>query len=233
MTEITITLTDGSVFKESYDNLIKIEYFNQLFDNRDYEEIKELSLSNLTEMTLDIILNFLKIENEEIRAFIKSIEQVSSYDTSRMPVILVEFLERFNITNDKNHNKMIINNLIKLKEDCNYLQYDLLGDAIEYKWADNYRIMDRCLLKEILTENVHDVCNDLYKETDEIFINDFDCKFQPIILHHYQIDEDIIDDVLKQKIENPLKGVSLNQFNFKEILMSNVNELLEELNYLT
>lgn len=233
MTEITITLTDGSVFKESYDNLIKIEYFNQLFDNRDYEEIKELSLSNLTEMTLDIILNFLKIENEEIRAFIKSIEQVSSYDTSRMPVILVEFLERFNITNDKNHNKMVINNLIKLKEDCNYLQYDLLGDAIEYKWADNYRIMDRCLLKEILTENVHDVCNDLYKETDEIFINDFDCKFQPIILHHYQIDEDIIDDVLKQKIENPLKGVSLNQFKFKEILMSNVNELLEELNYLT
>jgi len=217
----------------NYNDIIKIPYFFQLLEDRTYDEYKELEVDKIDINNFKLILDFIKIENQSIKDYIKEIEQVSYYTTSIMPSSLNNYLSIFDIKNEKKHDTMIINKMINFKEDCNYLQYDLLGDVIEYKWADNYRIMDRCLLKEILTENVHDVCNDLYKETDEIFINDFDCKFQPIILHHYQIDEDIIDDVLKQKIENPLKGVSLNQFKFKEILMSNVNELLEELNYLT
>lgn len=236
--EISISLNDGSVFKETYDNLIRIEYFNQLFENRDYEEIKDIYLDCLTKTNFRIILDFLKISNDDIIAFIMDVEQVSSYETSRMPSALVEFLKRFDIGDNKDYNRMIINQLLRLKEDCNYLQFDLLGDVIEYKWADNYRLMNKNLLKEILIENANDVCIDNFRDKDEVKIKDLDIKFLTVIFNYYKIDEDICDEVLKQKlndevIEKLLNKTSLNQNEFKEILIKNIEELLEELKFIT
>lgn len=236
--EITITLGDGSVFKESYETLILIEYFNQLFENREYEEIKEITLDYLTGTTFEIILEFLKINNDDIIAFIMNVDQVSSYETSRMPSTLIDFLKRFDINDDKEHNKTIINQLIRIKEECNYLQFDLLGDIIEYKWADNYRIMDTSLLKEILLDNANEVCEDEFKNKKEIEIKDFDIKYLKVIFNHYEIDEDVYEEVLKEKfnnetIEKLLKKTSLNKNEFKEILIKNIDDLLEELKFIS
>lgn len=236
--EISISLNDGSVFKETYDNLIRIEYFNQLFENRDYEEIKDIYLDCLTETNFRIILDFLKISNNDIITFIMDVEQVSSYETSRMPTALVEFLKRFDICDNKDYNRMIINQLLRLKEDCNYLQFDLLGDVIEYKWADNYRLMDKSLLKEILMENANEVCIDNFRDKNEVNIKDLDIKFLTVIFNYYKIDEDISEEVLRKKlndevIENLLKKTSLNQNEFKEILIKNIEELLEELKFIS
>lgn len=235
--EISIYLNDGSIFKETYDNLIRIEYFNQLFENRNYEEIKDIYLDCLTETNFRLILDFLKISNNDIIAFIMDVEQVSSYETSKMPSALVEFLKRFDISDNKDYNRMIINQLLKLKEDCNYLQFDLLGDVIEYKWADNYRIMDKKLLKEILIDNANEVSYDTFRDKDEVKIKDLDIKFLTVILDYYKIDEDVCDEVLRQKmddeiIEKLLKKTSLNQNEFKEILIKNIEELLEELKFI-
>jgi len=236
--EISISLNDGSVFKETYDNLIKIEYFNQLFENRNYEEIKDIYLDCLTETNFRIILDFLKISNDDIITFIMDVEQVSSYETSRMPLALVEFLRIFDIGDNKDYNRMIINQLLRLKEDCNYLQFDLLGDVIEYKWADNYRLMNKSLLKEILMENANEVCIDNFRDKNEVKIKDLDIKFLTVIFNYYKIDEDISEEVLRQKlddkiIEKLLKKTSLNQNEFKEILIKNIEELLEELKFIS
>lgn len=235
--EISISLNDGSVFKETYDNLIRIEYFNQLFENRNYEEIKDIYLDCLTETNFRLILDFLNISNNDIIAFIMDVEQVSSYETSKMPSALVEFLKRFDISDNKDYNRMIINQLLKLKEDCNYLQFDLLGDVIEYKWADNYRIMDKKLLKEILIDNANEVSYDTFRDKDEVKIKDLDIKFLTVILDYYKIDEDVCDEVLRQKlddeiIEKLLKKTSLNQNEFNEILIKNIEMLLEELKFI-
>ncbi len=235
--EISISLNDGSVFKETYDNLIRIEHFNQVVENRNYEEIKDIYLDCLTETNFRLILDFLKISNNDIIAFIMDVEQVSSYETSKMPSSLVEFLKRFDISDNKDYNRMIINQLLKLKEDCNYLQFDLLGDVIEYKWADNYRIMDKKLLKEILIDNANEVSYDTFRDKDEVKIKDLDIKFLTVILDYYKIDEDVCDEVLRQKlddenIEKLLKKTSLNQNEFKEILIKNIEELLEELKFI-
>lgn len=236
--EITITLGDGSVFKESYETLIKIEYFYQLFENRDYEEFKEITLNYLTETTFKIILEFLKIKNSDIIDFIMNVDQVSSYETSRMPSTLCDFLKRFDINDDKEHNRTIINQLIRIKDECNYLQFDLLGDIIEYKWADNYRVMDTSLLKEILLDNANEVCEDEFKNKEKIEIKDFDIKYLKVIFNHYEIDEDICEEVLKQKFDNEtieklLKKTSLNKNEFKEILIKNIDDLMEELKYIS
>lgn len=236
--EISITLNDGSIFKETYDNLIRIEYFNQLFENRDYEEFKDIYLDCLTETNFRLILDFLKISNDDIISFIMNVEQVSSFETSRMPSSLCQFLKKFDINDDKDHNRMIINQLLRLKEDSNYLQFDLLGDIIEYKWADNYRLMDKTLLKEILFENANEVSYDTFKDKMEVNIKDLDLKFLTVIFDYYKIDEDICEEVLKRKlddetIEKLLKKTSLNKDEFNEILIKNIEELLEELKFIT
>jgi hypothetical protein len=56
-------------------------------------------------------------------------------------------------------------------------------------------------------------------------------------LDYYKIDEDVCDEVLRQKlddenIEKLLKKTSLNQNEFKEILIKNIEELLEELKFI-
>jgi len=238
MNEITLHLNDGSVFKETYENLIRIEYFNQLFENKDYEEYKELILDCLTEDNFKIILDFLKIsENKDIISFIMNVEQVSSYETSRMPIILNDFLKQFDINDDKKHNEMIIHKLLTLKDNANYLQFDLFGDVIEYKWADNYRLMDKSMLKEILFENVDNVCEEEFRDKLEFSIKDLDIKFITIIFNYYKIDEDVCDEVLNKPLTTEIiqklcKKTTLNKKEFREILINNVEELFDELTYI-
>ena len=117
----------------NYNDIIKIPYFFQLLEDRTYDEYKELEINKIDINNFKLILDFIKIENQSIKDYIKEIEQVSYYTTSIMPSSLNNYLSVFDIKNEKEHDTMIINKMISFKEDCNYLQYDLLGDVIEYK----------------------------------------------------------------------------------------------------
>lgn len=137
----------------------KIDYINQLFDYNNYinENIINLYCSFYN---LKIIFNFtlLDINNSIIKTYFDNLnlknENVSSFNTNNMPIILKDFLSEFSINNidsDIEYNKFIILN--KLKKDADYLQYELLYNVLEYKIADNYRIIDKNILKIFLKRN--------------------------------------------------------------------------------
>jgi hypothetical protein len=137
----------------------KIDYINQLFDynNNINENIINLYCSY---NNLKIIFNFtiLDINNSIISNYFDNLnlknENVSSFNTNNMPLILKNFLSDFSINNinsDVEYNKFIILN--ELKKDTDYLQYNLLYDIFEYQIADNYRIINKDILKIFLKRN--------------------------------------------------------------------------------
>lgn len=201
-----------------YDDLIKIPFFFQLLEDRNYDEYKELEIDKITIDNFKLILDFIKIENQSIKDYIKEIEQVSYYTTSIMPSSLNNYLSIFDIKNDKNYDTMIINKMISFKEDCNYLQYDLLGDVIEYKWADNYRIMDKANLNEILKENINNIFENFKEIDDESFINlnSLENKIQEIIIEYHENSE--ITKITKKDL--------------RKILELHITTIIEDLNYI-
>ena len=238
MTLIRINLYDNYYMKATYEELIKIPFLYQLLEDRSYDEMKEIYLNKIGIDNFKLILDFVNIEDEQIRNYIHDIYTVSSFNTLNMPEKLKLYLERFDIKNDKEQDRTIIENLINLKEDCNYLQYDLLGDVIEYKWADNYRIMDRRILKEILEENIEEIINT--NQINEIIdLKNLEEKYLRIILYYYKVDEDEIDNIMKlekitdELLEKIINMKEISKIKFKEILLNNVNDIIEELDYLT
>ena len=232
---------NNNTIKTTYDCLMKIPFFFQLLEDRDYEEYKEINLMKVDIDNFNLILEFTKIDNNEIRDYINNIEQVSYYKTSIMPQSLITFLKPFDIKNDKEYDKTIIDKIIRFKEDCNYLQYDLLGDIIEYKWADNYRLMDKNYLREILTENVVKIigsldycCND-----NKIKIRNLEEKIIRIILDYYDVDENETNNLFKlnkitdDNFHNLIGITEITPEKLREILMMNINTILDELNYIT
>jgi hypothetical protein len=224
--------------KANYEELIKIPFLYQLLEDRTYDEMKEIYLNKIGINNFKLILDFVNIEDEQIRNYIHDIYTVSSFNTLNMPEKLKLYLEQFDIKNDKEQDRTIIENLINLKEDCNYLQYDLLGDVIEYKWADNYRIMDRRILKEILEENIEEIINT--NQINEIIdLKNLEEKYLRIILYYYKVDEDEIDNIMKlekitdELLEKKINMKEISKIKFKEILLNNVNDIIEELDYLT
>jgi len=231
---IKIILKNNDYIIAKYIDLIKINYFQQLFEDRNYNEINEIKIDKIDKNNFKLILDFTKIDTNEIFDYIYSIKQVSEKNTLNMPIILKKYLEIFSITHDKYKDMKIINNIIKFKNDCNFLQYDLLCDIIEYKWADNYRIMDKKILKEILTENI---INNINYYNDVININELDDKIIEILFDYYNIDEDIIEYYFKNKnskedIYNILKIQEIKKDKLKEILLNNVDNIIEELKFI-
>jgi len=235
MTSIKLILYDNHYIDANYEDLIKIPFLYQLLEDRTYNEMKEIYLNKIEIDNFKLILDFVNIENEEIRNYMDNIYTVSSFNTTNMPEKLKLYLEPFNIKNNKEYDRTIIEKLVNFKEDCNYLQYDLLGDVIEYKWADNYRIMDRQILKEILIENIQDMNN----IDDKIDLKNLEEKYLRIILYHYKIDEDEIEKIFKlEKITDEILEKLINKKEiskdiFKNILLENVNDIIEELDYIT
>jgi len=234
--KILIKINNNNI-EVNYNNLIKIDYFYQLLEDRDYNEIKEININKVNYNNLKLILKFTEIENNEIKEYINNIEEVSEFMTSKMPIILVNYLEPFNIKNNKEYDKEIINMIIKFKEDCNYLQYDLLGDIIEYKWADNLRIINKDILKEILIENVNEINNN-YNDEINIELKILEEKILRIIFYYYEVDEDEIEIFFKnniindEKIYNLIKITNISKLKFIEILKKNIDIMINDLNYI-
>lgn len=240
MGDITIILHGNKTINANLNDLNKINYFQQLFEDKNYEEIKEINLSNtiLTYDNLIIILNFLKTDNQEINDYMNKIEQVSELNTAKMPLSLYNFLAQYNINEDKEYNKMVIERILKIKEEANYLQYDIFCDAIEYKWADNYRLMDKTILKEILLENVEEIYEENFKYLDDIYIKTLDYKYLIVIFNYYNVEEDEIDNFFNKNeindvsIYNLIKTIKISNLFFKKILIKNIDEIIDELKYI-
>jgi len=139
----------------------KIDYINQLLDynNNINENIINLYCNY---NNLKIIFNFslLDINNNIISNYFDNLnlknENVSSFNTNNMPLILKNFLSEFTINNIDNDNEYYkFKYLNELMKDTDYLQYQLLYDVFEYKIADNYRIIDKNILKIFLKQNTN------------------------------------------------------------------------------
>lgn len=139
----------------------KIDYINQLLDynNNINENIINLYCNY---NNLKIIFNFslLDINNNIISNYFDNLnlknENVSSFNTNNMPLILKNFLSEFTINNIDDDNEFYkFKYLNELMKDTDYLQYQLLYDVFEYKIADNYRIIDKNILKIFLKRNTN------------------------------------------------------------------------------
>lgn len=82
-----------------------------------------------------------------------------------MPNILKKFFNDYTITNtiqiselkdiELDYNKLkYLENITMIAD---YLQYDILCDALQYKYADNIRIINRNLLTQIIKEKINNV----------------------------------------------------------------------------
>jgi hypothetical protein len=115
---------------------------------------------------MKFVINFSKIDDDNINIFFndlnKNDQSVSSINTNKMPNILKIFFNDYTITNTIN-----ISELKDIELDCNklkylenitliadFLQYDILCDASQYKYADNIRIINRNLLTQIIKEKL-------------------------------------------------------------------------------
>jgi hypothetical protein len=175
---------------------------------------------------MKFVINFCNIEDNNINIFFKDLnkndQSVSSTNTNRMPNILKHFFNDYTITNTIN-----INELKDIELDCNklkylenmtiiadYLQYDILCDALQYKYADNIRIINRNLLKQIIKEklimsdeiikinnfldNTNYEINNVINFCNEISIIDYDALQKFIVMKPSKdvLIEEIINQIL-------------------------------------
>jgi hypothetical protein len=157
---------------------------NQLLDNIEYnnDEIITIPLKNILFEDMKFILKFYIIKNNDIINFIIDLNEndkyVSSINTNNMPKCLQNFLNNYTIYNtidifeinniDNDYNKLkYIQNIIKISD---YLQYDLLCDVMQYKYADNLRIINREILKIIMNrKSSNDVIEQLIFDLDQLY----------------------------------------------------------------
>ena len=169
--EDVIFLEKEKIITISYNYMEKIKQkiilFNLMLDNT-VNEIYPIviPLKQISYNDMKFIINFVKINDNNINIFFndlnKNDQSVSSINTKKMPDILKDFFNDYTITNTIN--------ILELKDielDCNklkylenmtiiadYLHYDLLCDALQYKYADNIRIINRNLLTQIIKEKL-------------------------------------------------------------------------------
>jgi hypothetical protein len=235
---INLTFNDGNNIKCNSDKLLKIEFYRQLLEDRDIDEVLDIEVKLISYENMKIILKFVEIDNEEIKEYFKDIDQVSEYTTSIMPEILVDYLKIFDVKNDFEYDSNLFKKIIQLKENSNYLQYDIFGDVLEYKWADNYRVIDKDILKEILIQNVNNVMINEFSNDTTIIIKNLSEKYINILFEFYDIDEDDIEDFFEKNeindstILNILKFTTITKDEFYNILIKNVDIILEDLTYI-
>lgn len=173
---------------------------------------------------MKFVINFFKIDDNNINIFFndlnKNDQSVSSVNTNNLPNILKDFLNDYTVTNTINiselkdieldYNKLSYLENITMIAD--YLQYDLLCDAVQYKYADNIRIINRNLLTQIIKEkliisdeiikinnflhNTNHEINNIIKFCNEISIIDYDTLQKFIVMKPSK--DVLIDEIINQ-----------------------------------
>jgi len=151
---------------------------------------------------MKFVINFFKIDDDNINIFFKDLnkndQSVSSTNTKNMPNILKTFFNDYTINNTIHISELKdieldyekLKYLENITQIADYLQYDLLCDASQYKYADNIRIINRNLFKKMIKEkllksdeiikiydyvnNNNNNKNDLTNFCDEITIIDYE-----------------------------------------------------------
>lgn len=133
---------------------------------------------------MKFVINFFKIDNDIINNFFKDLNKndqcVSSTNSKNMPKMLIDFFNDYTITNTINISELkdieLDYNKLKYLENitqiADFLQYDLLCDASQYKYADNIRIINKNVLKLFMKDKLvnSDEINKIY---DYLHTNNF------------------------------------------------------------
>jgi hypothetical protein len=169
---------------------------------------------------MKFVINFFEIDDEIINDYFKDLnkndQSVSSTNTKRMPNILKNFFNDYTINNTINISELkdieldydklkYLENITKIAD---FLQYDLLCDASQYKYADNIRIINRNLLKQMLKEKLT-ISDEIIKIND--FLHNTNCDKNSMINFSNEIS--IIDYEILQKLINtkPSKDILIEE----------------------
>jgi hypothetical protein len=226
--EKIITISDNYIEKIKQ----KIILLNLMLDNNITNDIIIIPFKQINYNDMKFVINFVKIDDDNINNFFKDLnkndQSVSSTNTKKMPNILKNFFNDYTISNtthiselkdiELDYDKLkYLENITRIAD---YLQYDLLCDASQYKYADNIRIINRNLLKKMIKENL--------LKSDEIikicdYVNNNDNKKKDIIKFCDEIT--IIDYETLQKLINtkPSKDIIIEEI---------INQILYDLDQL-
>jgi hypothetical protein len=169
-----IFLDTEKIITISYNYMKKIEQkiillhlmLENNIDNDNDNEVIIIPFKHISYNDMKFVINFFKIDDSIIDIFFKDLnkndQSVSSTNTNKMPNILKDFFNDYTITNTINISELkdieLDYNKLKYLEKitiiADYLQYDLLCDASQYKYADNIRIINRNLLTQIIKEKL-------------------------------------------------------------------------------
>jgi hypothetical protein len=179
-----------------------------------------IPFKNINYNDMKFVINFIKIDNDIINNFFKDLNKndqyVSSINTKNMPKMLIDFFDDYTIINTINISELIdieldynkLKYLEKITQIADFLQYDLLCDALQYKYADNIRIINKDLLKLFMKNKLLnlDEINKIYD-----YINNNDCESHNIIDFLDEIT--IIDYQMLQKFINnkPSKDIIIEE----------------------
>lgn len=211
----------------------KILFFQMLLENNTIDDPNPIiiPIKNINYNDMIFVINFLKIDNDVVNNYFKDLNKndqyVSSTNTKNMPKILVDFFNDYTVNNtkDKSHNKDVeldynkLKYLEKITKIADFLQYDLLCDASQYKYADNIRIIDKTLLKAFMKEKLIN--------SDEINkINDY-------VNNNNNLDNIIpfLEDITIIDYKT-LKKLIINKCNKDSIIEEILNEILYDLEQL-
>jgi hypothetical protein len=212
---------------QSYMEIIKqkIILFNLMLENivNDSESII-IPFKKINYNDMKFVINFFQIDDNNINNFFNNLnkndQSVSSINTNNMPNILKNFFNDYTITNTINISELkdteLDYNKLKYLENitmiADYLQYDILCDASQYKYADNIRIINRNFLTQIIKEkliisdeiikinnfldNTNYEINNIINFCNEISIIDYDTLQKFIIMKPSK--DILIDEIIKQ-----------------------------------
>jgi hypothetical protein len=176
---ITISVTYMEKIKQ------KIMLLHLMLDNNIESSPIIIPFKQINYNDMKFVFNFVKIDDEIINDFFKDLnkndQSVSSTNTIKMPNILKNFFNDYTINNTINISELkdieldidklkYLENITKIGD---FLQYDLLCDASQYKYADNIRIINRNLLKQILKEKFI-ISDEIIKINDYLHNNDYE-----------------------------------------------------------
>jgi hypothetical protein len=228
--EKIITISDNYIEKLKQ----KIVLLHFMLDNNIVNEINPIiiPLKNINYNDMKFVINFFKIDNDIINDFFKDLnindQCVSSTNSKNMPKMLIDFFHDYTINNTINiselkdieldYNKLKY--LEKITQIADFLQYDLLCDASQYKYADNIRIINKTLLKSFMKDKLvnSDEINKIYD-----YLHNNDCKTHNII--------EFLDEITVIDYETLQKFIN-NKPNKDIIIEEIINQVLYDLDQL-
>jgi hypothetical protein len=225
---ITVSINNMEKIKQ------KITLLHLMLDNNTTNEHPPIIIpfKQINYNDMKFVINFSEIDDEIINNFFKDLnkndQSVSSTNTKKMPNTLKNFFNDYTINNtihiselkdiELDYDKLkYLENITKIAD---FLQYDLLCDASQYKYADNIRIINRNLLKQILKEKLI-ISEEIIKINE--FLHNANYEINNIINFCNEIS--IIDYETLQKIINtkPSKDILIEEI---------INKILYDLDQL-